>query len=687
VKSLLDLRLKARLVVLFLIAGIVPVTLVVLLSLYKASALVTISSVVVLMIGIAILAVFTGRQIASRICRAVEVAKSIAVGDLSKSLNIHSNDEFGELSDAYDSMTTALRNKAEVAQAIAEGDVEADIEIGGQDDVLGHAMVTMRNSINAMVRDVEKLVMAAKREDFSVRSDADKHSGEYHNIINGINETLEAVTGKIFWFEQMLDAMPLMVSVTDNDLNWTFFNKAVEEVIGKKRSELIGKQCSNWGTEICNTDGCAIAQFKKNNPTVEFKYSGLDIKADSNKILNSAGEQIGFLEVIQNVTPQRRVSHYMENMVVDISDKLSLMANGDLSFQMKIAEADEYTEETKKSFDDIGVALNGSLNSLNEVLGQIRMASQQVNSGAQQVSGASQSLSQGATEQASSLEEISASMTQVGGQVKMNADNAIQASKLTEAARNDAHSGNEHMHEMLEAMNVINDQSSEVQKIIKVIDEIAFQTNLLALNAAVEAARAGVHGKGFAVVAEEVRNLAQRSAKAAKETTDLIEGNVNSVHRGVEIAESTAGALANIVNGITKATDLVNEISSASQEQRSAIDQITDALGQIDHVTQANTANAEESAAAAEELSGQSSQMQNMIGKFRLANGHSGTRHANRQYKIGSDNGTDYGNGNGNSGAVDPQPSDIVFNGSSANTKVTNPNEVIHLDDEDFAGF
>jgi methyl-accepting chemotaxis protein len=176
------------------------------------------------------------------------------------------------------------------------------------------------------------------------------------------------------------------------------------------------------------------------------------------------------------------------------------------------------------------------------------------------------------------------------------------------------------MSAMTEAMDEISRAGSDISKIIKTIDEIAFQTNLLALNAAVEAARAGQHGKGFAVVAEEVRNLAARSAKAARETADLIEGSVAKTRNGVEIAGETATALDEIVNGIGKVSDLVAEISAAGREQAEGIGQVNTGLGQIDQVTQQNTANAEESAAAAEELSGQAEELRRLLQRFRLDN-------------------------------------------------------------------
>ena len=229
-----------------------------------------------------------------------------------------------------------------------------------------------------------------------------------------------------------------------------------------------------------------------------------------------------------------------------------------------------------------------------------------------------QALSQGSTEQASSIEEITSSMTEVAAQTKENATNANQANELAIVAKDNAVSGNQQMQEMLKAMAEINDSSANISKIIKVIDEIAFQTNILALNAAVEAARAGQHGKGFAVVAEEVRNLAARSANAAKETTAMIEGSIKKVDMGTKIANETAQALNKIVGDVTKATQLVGGIAAASNEQASGISQVNLAIEQVAQVVQTNSATAEESAAASEELSGQAEILKQIVSKFKL---------------------------------------------------------------------
>ncbi len=321
----------------------------------------------------------------------------------------------------------------------------------------------------------------------------------------------------------------------------------------------------------------------------------------------------------------------LESYVKEISQVLGAIAESNLDVGI--------TNEYRGDFSAIKDALNLIIVSLNTVMNDIGTAAEQVAGGSRQVSDGSQALSQGSTEQASAVEELTASITQIAAQTKQNAANASQANELANSACSDAEKGNTHMKKMLESMRDINDSSGSISKIIKVIDEIAFQTNILALNAAVEAARAGQHGKGFAVVAEEVRNLAARSANAAKETTSMIEGSIGKVEEGTRIANDTAIALDSIVAGVAKAASLVGEIAAASNEQANAIFQINRGVEQVSQVVQTNSATAEQSAAASEELNGQAEMLQEMVGQFRLKR-EVGQRHNSGSGKQNDRNGT-----------------------------------------------
>ncbi|MCR4318971.1 MAG: methyl-accepting chemotaxis protein [Candidatus Brocadiaceae bacterium] len=251
---------------------------------------------------------------------------------------------------------------------------------------------------------------------------------------------------------------------------------------------------------------------------------------------------------------------------------------------------------------------------LKGVISNLAESSEQVALAAEQISASSQSLAEGSSEQASSLEETSASMEEMASMTQQTADNSKEATQLASLCNLTAESGNKSVNDMNVAMQAINGSSKKIGDIIKVIDGIAFQTNLLALNAAVEAARAGEHGKGFAVVAEEVRNLAQRSATAAKDTTVLIEDCVSKADAGTKLSEKCKEVLTDIVTNVKKVSNLINEISTASSEQSGGIDQVCKAVQQMDQITQQNAASAEETASASEEMSAQAQQMMEQIG-------------------------------------------------------------------------
>ncbi len=262
----------------------------------------------------------------------------------------------------------------------------------------------------------------------------------------------------------------------------------------------------------------------------------------------------------------------------------------------------------------IGFFLSSSIsNALRLVIDSLQGGSTQISSASGQVSQSSQNLAEGASNQASALEETSASLEELSSMTKQNSDNARQASSMAEATRGAAEKGREAMTRMGAAIGKIKSSSDQTARIIKTIDEIAFQTNLLALNAAVEAARAGDAGKGFAVVAEEVRNLARRSAEAAKNTSELIEESQKNADQGVSVSSEVANIQEHIVESVGKLAQLIGEVSAASEEQTKGISQIGTAVMQMDKVTQSNAASAEESASASEELYAQAKELGDMV--------------------------------------------------------------------------
>ena len=332
--------------------------------------------------------------------------------------------------------------------------------------------------------------------------------------------------------------------------------------------------------------------------------------------------------------------------VTHIAKELESLAEGDLSHDIK----------TLSDSDEMGNSLSQLVNNLNDMFTEIHASTNQVSTGSRQVADGAQSLAQASTEQAASIEVLSNSISEIAERTKENATTADRTAKLSETIKLNAEKGNTQMDEMITAVGEINEASKSISKIIKTIDDIAFQTNILALNAAVEAARAGQHGKGFAVVAEEVRNLASKSAEAAKDTGDMIQNSIEKAEFGARVAGETALSLKEIVTGINESTQLVAEIANSSEHQSLGITQVNNGIDQVAQVVQQNSAIAEESAAASEEMSGQSDMLQQLITQFKLK-GSSGmynslpsaARPAQRQYSapkhddFAYSNSTDFG--------------------------------------------
>jgi methyl-accepting chemotaxis protein len=350
----------------------------------------------------------------------------------------------------------------------------------------------------------------------------------------------------------------------------------------------------------------------KNLPySSEIKLGPLTLDLNAAAILSDKGEYLGNVVEWADVTAQKKAQDEVQRLI-------GAAVEGHLSER---APAENFEGFYRSLAEGINQMLDALVDRLTKVVGAVKDSTESVSTGSGQISQGTEDLSQRTSEQASALEETSSAMEEMTSTVKQNADNAKQANQLASAARDVAEKGGQVTAKAVTAMEEINKSSKKITDIITVIDEIAFQTNLLALNAAVEAARAGEHGRGFAVVAAEVRNLAQRSATAAKEIKGLINESIQRVMDGSDLVNQSGKTLEEIVTSVKRVADIVSEISAASQEQTTGIEQTNKAIMQMDETTQQNAALVEESAAACQNLASQAERLLGLMESFKMKDG------------------------------------------------------------------
>ncbi|MFO0775884.1 MAG: methyl-accepting chemotaxis protein [Nitrospiraceae bacterium] len=334
------------------------------------------------------------------------------------------------------------------------------------------------------------------------------------------------------------------------------------------------------------------------------------IQASYNPIKDEMGRPFKVVKFATDITAQQQAKAEMERLVTETQTVLGRLSENDLTLAMH--------GQYSGALDTIKTSINAVVHNLTATISTVKDAVENVAAAAQQITKGNEDLAQRTSQQAGALEETSASMEEMTSTVKQNADNAKQANQLAIAARDVADKGGSITTRAVSAMEEINKSSKKIADIITVIDEIAFQTNLLALNAAVEAARAGEHGRGFAVVATEVRNLAQRSATAAKEIKGLINESIQRVSDGSELVNQSGKTLDEIVGSVKRVTDIIAEIAAASQEQAQGIDQVNKAISQMDEGTQQNAALVEETTSASQSMTEQAEELTRQVVAFRL---------------------------------------------------------------------
>ncbi|MDK9725956.1 MAG: methyl-accepting chemotaxis protein [Sterolibacteriaceae bacterium MAG5] len=459
-----------------------------------------------------------------------------------------------------------------------------------------------------------------------------------------------------------LDNVSTGVMIADPDRNIIYTNKSVVRIL-KGAEAAIRSQLPNF--DAANLVGANIDSFHKNPAhqahllntfkdvhTADLEIGGRYLTVAANPVINDQGERLGAVAEWRDRTAEVLVEKEVQSIVFaaaqgDFSQRLSM--EGKTGFFEGLAIGlNQFLETAARGLSDVAEVLNAlargdltqkiegdyqgtfgqlkddtntTVERLREVVGRIKEATDAINTAAKEIAAGNQDLSSRTEEQASSLEETASSMEELNATVKQNAENARQANELAHSSNEIASRGGEMVKRVVSTMGDIQDSSRKIADIIGVIDSIAFQTNILALNAAVEAARAGEQGRGFAVVATEVRNLAQRSATAAKEIKALIAESVDKVEGGARLVQQAGSTMDDVVTSFQRVAALVTDITNASREQSSGIEQVTQAVGQMDEVTQQNAALVEEAAAAAESLEEQARGLVQAVGSFKLAEG------------------------------------------------------------------
>jgi methyl-accepting chemotaxis protein len=529
----------------------------------------------------------------------------------------------------------------DVVKAFGEGDLTKPLaKFPGKKAFVNEAIEQVRANIQALIDDANALSQGAIAGVLNTRADASKHQGDYRKIIQGVNDTLDAVIGPLNMAAQCVDSIskgnvPAKITAhyngdfntLKNNLNQCIdaINALIADAANLADGASKGVLSNRADASKHQGDFAKIVQGVNN--TLDAVIGPLNVAA-------ACVESIAKGNIPSQITEtyhgdfnaiKDNLNHCIDAVNQLVSDANMLAAAATDGRVTVRADVNQHQGDFRKIIEGV----NATLETIVKPIIAVKEAAETINTAANEISTGNNDLSARTEQQASSLEETAASMEELAGTVKQNAENAKQANQLALAASTVAVKGGAVVSEVVTTMSAINDSARKIEDIISVIDGIAFQTNILALNAAVEAARAGEQGRGFAVVAGEVRNLAQRSASAAKEIKELITDSVNKTTEGTKLVENAGSTMDEVVNSVKRVSDIIAEIAAASAEQTTGIDQVNQAVTSMDEVTQQNAALVEEAAAAAESLLEQANELSEVVSVFKLDE-QSSERRANK---------------------------------------------------------
>ena len=518
-----------------------------------------------------------------------------------------------------------------VVKAFGDGDFNSPLEIfPGKKIIINQTVEEVRSNLKNLMVDVNLLSNAASAGSLNIRADIYKHEGDFRKIVEGFNHTLDAVVGPLEvtanYIKHFANGNIPSPIEQKFDGDFDILKQNINSCVHALKSlvldaQMLANAASEGQLSVRADTSKHWGDYKKIiigvNDTLDSVIKPLNVAAAcmdgiaSGAIPNLIDDDYkgDFIKIKNNLNTCINAV----NLLIKDTTYLAESAN-----HGKIYVRADVTQH-QGDFRKIIEGVNHTLELISQPIVSIKQAAEIINNAAEEIASGNNALSQRTEEQASSLEETASSMEELAATVKQNAEHANQASQLAVAASNIAVKGGVVVEEVINSMNAINDSAKKIEDIISVIDGIAFQTNILALNAAVEAARAGEQGRGFAVVAGEVRNLAQRSATAAKEIKGLIVDSVTKTAEGTKQVETAATTMDEIVESVKKVSNIISEISSASQEQSSGIDQVNSAITTMDETTQQNAALVEEAAAAAESLMEQSNQLVLAVNGFKTS--------------------------------------------------------------------